>query len=449
MPRKLPSKLEKGHHPARLWKPHPDKPGRVICGLSPRHCDIPEGGLGFCGVRRNQGGKLVSLNYGKLVRPTEEVIETEAVFHYAPGERTLSLGNIGCTMTCDFCQNWKTSQARLAEDKDIQESSPEELVDLASRLGIRVISWTYDDPVVWHEFVLDTARLARKRGMKNLYKSAFFISPEGVAELLEVMDVFSISLKSLDPDFYAKHTGGRLRPVLDAIEQVHGSGRHLEISNLLVTGRNDTLGESAKIARWMLDKLGPDVPLHYVRFHPDFRYTGVPRTSIPFMRKARLQARGMGLEHVYLGNVLDEEGTDTLCECGETLVRRMGLCTDSRLDPEGRCPNCGRGSGITLLPPMTDDHPRPAKAERPPYKHHRDHVWEEDKLSVHVETTDDSPVFFAHLDGEGRSLNGLREARGGRCMISRSHPRERLLRIFFKGEPPRILSLLDRAYYPL
>src|SRR5262249_5521719 len=157
---------------------------------------------------------------GKSVAMTKETIETEAVYHWAPGEAILSLGNIGCMMKCDFCHNWQTSQARLARDEDIFAYTPEEVVEYALRHGIRLLSWTYNDRVVWHEFVLDTARLGRKHGLKNLYKSAFYITPRAIDELIEVIDIFSISLKSMDEEFYVRVTGGRLQPVLDGIEQV-------------------------------------------------------------------------------------------------------------------------------------------------------------------------------------------------------------------------------------
>ncbi|MCA9540785.1 MAG: AmmeMemoRadiSam system radical SAM enzyme, partial [Myxococcales bacterium] len=321
---RLPSRLVESSAPARLWSPSTN--GRVRCHLSPRRCHIPEGGLGFCGVRHNQGGELRTLNYGKSVAMTRETIETEAVYHFAPGEAILSMGNIGCMMACDFCHNWRTSQARQARDADIHAYSPEDVVEAALRHGIRVLSWTYNDPVVWHEFVVDTARLAKKHGLINLYKSAFYITPEAVDELLEVIDIFSLSLKSMDPDFYRKHTKGRLEPTLEAIERVYraragGDRPHLELSNLCVTGRNDTLEEAARVARFVLDRLDPTIPLHYVRFHPDYRYTHVGRTDVGFLEAARAQAREMGVEHVYVGNVTDSPSAHTWCaECGTLLI---------------------------------------------------------------------------------------------------------------------------------
>ncbi|MEK7232857.1 MAG: AmmeMemoRadiSam system radical SAM enzyme [Elusimicrobiota bacterium] len=444
---RLPKKLEAVTHPARHWGTDPRRPGGVICRLSPRHCRIAEGRLGFCGVRKNLGGKLVSLNYGKMVHPTEEVIETEAVNHFSPGERILSLGNIGCMMVCDFCHNWKTSQARLAEDKDIEARTPEEIVALAVRLGIRILSWTYNDPVVWHEFVVDTARLARKSGILNLYKSAFYISPDAVEELIEVMDIFSLSLKSMDPRFYLKFTGGRLEPILDGIKQVHVSGRHLEVSNLMVTGRNDSLSEAAKVARWMLDNLDCKVPLHYVRFHPDFKYANAARTPIAALEAARHQAKEMGLENVYLGNVLEHEGCNTVCACGNLLVRRIGALSEHALDPSGSCPACGRRSAIKLLPPRAgeaDDGAPPA-----PDSLSLDHIWEPDKISVHIQAADGSGIVFQSLDEEGRPIGGFRKSMSRRFLVARGGIREERLRIYYKDAAPKVMPLLDRANFPV
>ncbi len=176
--------------------------GSVRCHLSPRKCRIKEGEVGFCGVRGNQNGRLVTYTFGKGVHITEEAIETEAIFHYAPGSRILSLGNIGCNLNCHYCQNWKTSQYKFVENKDVHEMTPQGIVDTALRHNIGTLSWTYNDPVVWHEFVIETAKLARKAGLSNLYKSACFITKEALDELLPHIDIFSLSLKSMDDTYY-------------------------------------------------------------------------------------------------------------------------------------------------------------------------------------------------------------------------------------------------------
>ena len=228
--------------------------GVVRCHLSPRNCKIKEGQQGFCGVRGNRNGRLITLNYGKGVHATEEVIETEAINHYSPGERILSMGNVGCMFNCDYCQNWKTSQVKYLEERDVHYYTPEQVVDTAVRHDIRCISWTYNDPVVWHEFILDTARLAKQAGLINLYKSAFYITQEAIDELLPYIDIFSISLKAIDEDYYKKITKGSLQPVLNGIKQVYDAGKHLELSTLMITDISDNEATAMKIADWIMER---------------------------------------------------------------------------------------------------------------------------------------------------------------------------------------------------
>ncbi|HEX8706691.1 MAG TPA: AmmeMemoRadiSam system radical SAM enzyme [Pyrinomonadaceae bacterium] len=338
-------------HPARLEEILEN--GVVRCHLSPRNCTIKEGQHGFCGVRANRNGRLVSLNYGKSVHATEETIETEAVNHYAPGERILSMGNIGCMMNCSYCHNWKTSQARFVSDKDVYYYTPEGVVDMALRHGIRCISWTYNDPVVWHEFVRDTAAIAQKAGIINLYKSAFYITAEAVEELLPFMDIFSISIKSMDPEYYRKITKGQLEPVLEATKQVFKAGKHVELSTLMITDISDDEATARKIANWILTELDSTVPLHYVRFHPDYRMRDTTRTPIPRLIKAREAGLDMGMEHVYVGNVYDTPFSNTFCRgCETELVTRYGLnAVNVGLDQQGHCRKCGRDAHFKLMPP--------------------------------------------------------------------------------------------------
>jgi len=337
-------------HPARLEEILEN--GSVRCHLSPRNCTMKEGQHGFCGVRANRHGRLVSLNYGKSVHATEETIETEAVNHYAPGERILSMGNIGCMMNCSYCHNWKTSQAKYVSDKDVYYYTPEDVVNIALRHGIRCISWTYNDPVVWHEFILDTARLARDAGLINLYKSAFYITEEAVEELLPYIDIFSISVKSIDPEYYRKFTKGRLEPVLAATKQVYKAGKHVEVSTLMITDISDDKQTARKVADWVLTELDSSVPVHYVRFHPDYRMTDTIRTPIPRLECAREVGLEAGLEHVYLGNVYDTPFSSTYCRgCDAVLVTRYGLNAQIiGLDEQGCCKRCGRNAHFRLMP---------------------------------------------------------------------------------------------------
>jgi pyruvate formate lyase activating enzyme len=303
-------------------------------------------------VRANRDGKLVSLNYGRSVHATQETIETEAVFHYAPGEGILSMGNIGCMLNCDYCHNWKTSQARHVSDSDVYYYTPEEVVDIAVRHGIRVLSWTYNDPVVWHEFVTETAALGKKAGLINLFKSAFFISAEAIEELIPVIDIFSISIKSMDPVYYRKLTKGWIEPVLEGTKQVYRAGKHVEVSTLMVTDLSDDEKTARSIATFVGEELDPSVPLHYVRFHPDYKMTDTKRTPIDRLDHARQIALDMGIHHVYLGNVYDTDATITACHsCGHQQVTRYGL--NARLvgiDDDGCCAGCGTSANFKLLP---------------------------------------------------------------------------------------------------
>lgn len=327
--------------------------GVVRCHLSPRNCTMKEGQHGFCGVRANRNGRLVSLNYGKAVHATEETIETEAVNHYSPGERILSMGNIGCMLNCSYCHNWKTSQSRYVSDNDVYYYTPEGVVDIAKRHGIRCLSWTYNDPVVWHEFILETAKLAKEAGMINLYKSAFFITGEAVEELLPYIDIFSISIKSIDHDYYRKYTTGWLQPVLDATKQVYKAGKHVEVSTLMITDISDNEKTARAVSEWVLTDLDSRVPVHFVRFHPDYKMRNTVRTPIPNLIHAREIALGMGIEHVYLGNVYDTPFSTTYCnKCGAELVTRYGL--NARIigiDDKGSCLKCGRSANFKLLSP--------------------------------------------------------------------------------------------------
>ena len=450
--------LQQDPRPARLWRPLAN--GRVQCHLSPRQCKIPEGGLGFCGVRYNQGGQLVTLNYGKSVPITEERIESEAVYHYAPGARILSLGNIGCMLKCDFCQNWQTSQARLARDQDIARYTPEQVVEYALRHHIGILSWTYNDPVVWHEFVIDTARLARQAGLKNLYKSAFAIGPEAIDELLEVMDIFSISLKSIDADYYRKFTRGEMQPVLDGIEQVYrawrgngGRGPHLEISNLCLTGRNDTLLEARKVCDWVLNRLDDQVPLHYVRFHPDYLYTHVGRTSVEFLEAARRQALEAGVKFVYLGNTPATTSVDTYCpHCGQTVILRSGEALALHLNGKD-CGHCGHPLPIVM--PMLAG---PEAAETGAVTRSLTHVFRGPIGAAHIEQPSESLVRFVFLDADGTEA-GRGQSACRRFLVSRPSARAVALRVDLAadggnggdqsaGEDVRVLEVFDRAHFP-
>jgi len=459
MAKEYKSKLGLSSHPARFWNTFAgDTTGQTVeCHLCPRHCKVRPGQGGFCQVRMNEDGKLVTLNYGVSVQMTQEYIETEACNHFTPGAAILSLGNIGCMMACDFCHNWQTSQMKYVEKKELHFYTPEQVVETALEKGIGVLSWTYNDPVVWQEFVVDTARLAKKAGLKNLYKSAFYIGPEAIDELHEVMDIFSLSLKSMDPVFYSQITKGRLQPVLDGIKQVYNYGdRHLELSNLVVTGRNDNEAEMDKVVNWMLTNLDENVPLHIVRFHPDFKYTDVERTSIPFLIKARERALKMGLKNVYLGNVYEENpGLLTRCQsCDHVLVNRFGLAVDaSGVDENGHCRNCHKKSTVTMVPlkeKKSTAVPPQLPTKSVSFQWRGDinacHVTLKNPLSTHttyvVESTSSAgkPTFKTARLTPGETW---------RMIASKSATHDTGVKVYFEAPTEvNFYSVLDRAHFP-
>lgn len=430
--------------------------GSVRCHLSPRNCVMKEGQHGFCGVRGNREGRLVTFNYGKSVHATEETIETEAVNHFAPGARILSMGNIGCMLNCAYCHNWKTSQAKYAEDTDIYRYTPEDVVSIAKRHGIGVISWTYNDPVVWHEFVCDASKLARDAGMVNLFKSAFFITPEAVEELLPTIDIFSISVKSMDPVYYRKYTTGRLEPVLEATRQVYRAAKHLEISTLMITDISDDEQTAREIARWALTELDASVPLHFVRFHPDYRMRDTVRTPVARLMRAREIATSMGAEHVYVGNVYDTPWSDTRCNgCGALLVSRYGLNANVvGLDIEGRCRACGRDAHVKR--PLAD-RTAAVRSEAPEGTRRRMFSWRGDIRSLHVQVknlgTDRADVGDRRLlSGGGTSawrITPLDPRESYRFIVAKSCPNEVGCEVALpECVDSNLHEVFDRAHFP-
>ncbi|MBU1061526.1 MAG: AmmeMemoRadiSam system radical SAM enzyme [Candidatus Omnitrophica bacterium] len=313
------------NYEARLYKRLSGN--KVRCSLCPRRCVIDDGSTGRCRVRMNEKGKLYAISYGRAVHVAEEFIETEAVFHFEPGSRILSVGNVGCNLSCVYCQNWRFSQLDHINENDIFEYTPEQIVRMALEKGIKVISWTYNDPAIWLEFVEDTAKLARRHGIYNLFKSALFLTPEAIEAFMDVIDIFSISVKSLDPDFYRRFTGGWIKPVIEGTQQIFkGQRHHMEISNLIVTDANDNEKDYMDLINWVKAHLSVDVPIHFVRFHPNYKYTHVSRPTIETLERARELAKASGIRHCYLGNVFMHEGANTYCSvCNSLLVERRGL----------------------------------------------------------------------------------------------------------------------------
>ena len=435
---------------AQHWKPF--KENRAECRLCPRHCRPKNERLGFCGVRGTVNGEIQTFNFGQSLAATEEIIETEAVNHFSPGARILSMGNVGCMMACSFCQNWETSQIKHLDYQMVRYYTPQQLVDMCLQNNIPVISWTYNDPVVWHEFVIETSRLAQQNGIKTLYKSAFYIEEEPVKELIECIDIFSLSLKSLNEAFYQKHTKARLKPVLERIKQVAASGKHLELSQLVIPELNDSDQDIIETINWVKKHTGKYTPLHFVAFHPAYQYTHVERTDIATLKRARDLALAKGMQYVYLGNAYEAGLNDTLCQsCGATLVSRYGLHSSIiDLDETGCCSQCGTKSPI--IQPVAS-HQATTNCEQANFKNQIVINWSNEVQSAHIlqvkaEVAKDT-LRIRSLGANHPVLEKTLAAGLDRFIISRRSEDETVVVLSWDSDSIyHNLEVLDRAHYP-
>jgi pyruvate formate lyase activating enzyme len=332
-------RMRESTHEARWWRPLTS--GKLLCTLCPRLCEIAEGKAGFCYIRKNVGGRLLSLGYGKSTGFTVDPVEKKPLSHFLPGTAVLSFGTAGCNLGCKFCQNWDISKARLDERRS-EEGSPEEIVALALRSRCSAIAYTYNDPVIWAEYAIDIAAAARAAGLKNVFVSAGYVTAEARPEIFRYMDATNIDLKAFTEDFYRHVTLSHLEPVRETLAWLrHESEVWLEITTLLIPGRNDSDREIAEECEWIVEALGPDVPLHFTAFHPDFKMTDLPRTPASTLRRARDIARRCGIRYCYVGNVHDAEGQTTFCaSCGKVLIQRDWHAIVSYRLVGDRCPDC-------------------------------------------------------------------------------------------------------------
>lgn len=325
---------------ARFWQTEPD--GRILCTLCPRYCRLADGQAGFCFIRQNDGGVLRSLGYGRPTGFAVDPIEKKPLNHFLPGTKILSFGTAGCNLGCQFCQNWDMSKARIDELHSL-DVTPEEVVAVAVREGCPSIAYTYNDPVIIGEFVIDTSRIARERGIRSVMVTAGYITPEARPEVFRDIDAANVDLKGFTEEFYAKATLAHLAPVLDTLVWLkRETDLWLEITTLLIPGHNDSDDEIRRLSRWILENLGADVPLHFTAFHPDYKMTDTPPTPPATLRGARRLAMQEGIRFVYLGNVLDAEGQTTWCpSCGKELIARDWHHVRRRALKDGCCPGCG------------------------------------------------------------------------------------------------------------
>ena len=327
-------------HPARWWHSLPD--GRIQCDLCPRDCRLHEGQRGLCFVRKMENGRMVLTTYGRSSGFCVDPIEKKPLNHFYPGTSVFSFGTAGCNLACKFCQNWDISKSRET-DTLADAASPAEIARTAAKLGCKSVAYTYNDPVIFAEYAIDTAVECRRLGVQNVAVTAGYIHPEPAREFYAVMDAANVDLKAFTDDFYVKYCGGRLQPVLDTLVYLKRETQvWFEITTLLIPTLNDSDTEIRQLAEWVLKALGPDVPLHFTAFHPDWKLRDLPPTPAATLSRARRIARETGLYYVYTGNVHDPDGGTTYCPgCGSALiVRDWYEIPEYHLTEDGRCPSC-------------------------------------------------------------------------------------------------------------
>jgi len=327
---------------ARFWETL--EKGKVKCTLCPRGCVVAPGERGFCRVRGNREGGLYALGYGETVSLAMDPMEKKPLYHFYPGSYILSLGCNGCNLACLFCQNWQISQS----DVPTTHISPQKLVDLAVKHRSLGLCFTYSEPLIWFEYILDTAKLARPRGLKIVLVTNGIINPEPLEELLPWVDAMNVDLKSMRPDFYKTLCRGAFRDtVLHTIERAHGAGVWVEVTNLIIPGHNDSRGELIELVDWLAG-VSPEVPLHFSRFFPHYRLTDAPPTPIETLAWAWEMAREK-LDFVYVGNVWNPQWATTYCPgCGQALITREGYSQPQIDLKDGSCPSCGRSIPVVM-----------------------------------------------------------------------------------------------------
>ncbi len=329
------------NYPARYWHPLPD--GRIQCDLCPRECRLHDGQRGFCFVRAREGDELVLTTYGRSSGFCIDPIEKKPLNHVHPGTSVLSFGTAGCNLGCRFCQNHDISKARLM-DRLQDEASPDAIAAAAQAWGCTSVAYTYNDPVIFAEYAIDTALACHERGLLNVAVTAGYIGDEARRDFFAVMDAANVDLKAFTDEFYYRLTGTHLQPVLDTLVYLREhTDVWFEITTLLIPGHNDSPDEVRALARWVHRELGAGTPVHFSAFHPDHRMLDVPPTPPATLVRSREIALDEGLAFVYTGNVRNKDGDTTFCPgCGEAvIVRDWYAIRRYRLTADGSCPRCG------------------------------------------------------------------------------------------------------------
>ena len=346
----------------RYW--HRLEDGRLQCDLCPRHCKLRDLQRGLCYVRQRLDDVVKLVSYGRSSGFCIDPIEKKPLNHYYPGSAVLSFGTAGCNLACKFCQNWDMSKSREMDTLS-DAASPQKLARVAAELSCKSVAFTYNDPVIFHEYAIDVAAACRERDINSVAVTAGYIDPEPRSEFFAAMDAANVDLKAFSERFYRKICGGDLQPVLDTLEYIRlETPVWLEITTLLIPGENDSDDELHRMTSWIVEKLGPAVPLHFTAFHPDWKMRDIGRTPAATLTRARRIALENGLRYVYTGNVHDKVGSSTWCHnCGELLIERDWYLLGHWGLDAGRCASCA-----TALPGYFLDCPGDFGARRVPVR---------------------------------------------------------------------------------
>ena len=347
---------------ARYW--HHLEDGRIQCDLCPRFCRLRDGQRAFCFVRQREGDRLILTTYGRSTGFCIDPIEKKPLNHFLPGTPILSFGTAGCNLGCRFCQNWDISKSREVERLS-ESAAPEAIARMAQEAGCRSVAFTYNDPVIWAEYAIDTAQACRERGIKTVAVTAAYVTEAARSDFFRLMDAANIDLKAFTADFYRKLCFADLDPVLKTLVWLRKeTGVWIEVTTLLIPGENDGEDEIHRLSAWFAENLGPDVPLHFSAFHPDFMMLETPRTPPQTLTRARNIARSHGLRYVYTGNVHDREGDATFCpSCGAVVIQRDWYELLAWKLVDGTCAACG-----TSIPGVFDPEPGRWGARRLPLR---------------------------------------------------------------------------------
>ncbi|HII01453.1 TPA: AmmeMemoRadiSam system radical SAM enzyme [Methanosarcinaceae archaeon] len=321
---------------------------KVQCKLCAHRCKIAPGKGGFCRVRENRGGDLFTLIYGSVSSEAVDPIEKKPLYHFYPGSFAYSVGTVGCNFRCKHCQNWTISQT-CVEDSYTRDILPEDLVERALMSGSKSIAWTYNEPTIWHEYSYESAKLAKEAGLGTVYVTNGYMTPEALENIAPYLDAANIDIKAFTEKFYHDVVSAKLAPVLESSVLAKKLGIHVEITNLVIPTHNDSPDELRELSRWVYKNLGPDTPLHFTRFHPQYQMRDLSPTPVETLETAYKIAREEGMNYVYVGNVFEHKYDNTYCpNCGKMLIQR-GLFEIEKYEitPEKTCPKCGEKIPIT------------------------------------------------------------------------------------------------------